>query len=256
MEVEDDGHMKVVSARGGTLTSWGGARVDNRLSHPALVDKVMTLYLQNDNIVNKEIDKTLIRKAINDYILELENNPELTSLEAKRKFITMSSWVLRSTSGSIFIDDEDNVYPGTIRVWLSDKGIKLERYGTRTAKKSKSLDNFASLLFPDSKLGDPDVIEKLTTVGAIKYFDEAITVEDYQSIGKQPEQVGDVKFKQVAKMKISNLSESARLHVDNNSILRMTEDEVNDVYNQINMEEYVDLIANFAEVWQNKLQVS
>ena len=48
-EVHANGEMEIVSARGGTLTSWQGARVDNRLSHPALVDKVMTKYLLNEN---------------------------------------------------------------------------------------------------------------------------------------------------------------------------------------------------------------
>lgn len=230
--------MKVVSARGGTLTSWQGARVDNRLSHPALVDRVMTIYLQNENVVNGSINKELIKKALNEYKSQVD----------EKTYITMASWVMRSTSGSIFIDSSNEIHPGTIRTWLAKDGVKLSRYGTRTARISKGLTSHASKLFPTSKLGDPDVIAYLTDVDAIdKYFEPGITVAEYKNM--EPGQ----SFKHVAKMKISNLSDTANVMINNHSIIEMSDDEVHNIYEQLNEDEYVDLIASFAEVWHNIL---
>ena len=126
---------KVTSARGGTLTSWSGARVDNRLSHPAIVDKVMTYYLQLTDLKG-DVDQAKIKQALKQYydnpviLDEFKDFPDAS----KRTFVYMASWVMRSTSGSIFIDSNDKIYPGTIRVWLTKSGPSLKRYTTRKAK--------------------------------------------------------------------------------------------------------------------------
>lgn len=238
MEME---HGKVVSARGATLTSWKGARVDNRLSHPALVDRVMTYYLQNDNIVNKMVDKDLIRKALDEYL----------STASKREFVLMASWVLRSTSGSIFIDDSNNVHPGTVRGWLSKTGVRLEKFGTKSARKSATYDSWANTMFGSTRIGNPEIIEKLSELGILeKYFTRAVTVDQYRTI--DPSQ----SFYTVASSKISNLSDSAKLHIDNRSVLNMSDEEIDDIYSQIDKDEYVDMIADFAKVWHNSLLAS
>ena len=94
MEMEDG---KVISARGASLTSWNGANVDNRLAHPALVDKVLTLYLQHDNIVDAPVDKKLILQSLQQYhdkIDVLEVFKDYPDAE-KRTFVYMASWVMR-----------------------------------------------------------------------------------------------------------------------------------------------------------------
>lgn len=202
----------------------------------------MTIYLQNDNIVNRGVNKELIRKAIYEYIDELKGD--------KRQFVLMSSWVLRSTSGSIFIDDQNQIYPGTIRAWLSNDGVHIDKYGTRKTKMTKSVKEYASKLFADTKLGDPDIIEFLTDLDAIdKYFDKAINAGQLKEY-EESNMSGHI----VAKMKVSNLSDSARLHIDNNSVLKMSDQEIEHIYNQLSIDEYVDMIEDFAKVWSNELK--
>ena len=64
MEMEDG---RITSARGGTLTSWNGADVDTRLAHPAISDKVLTIYLQNSDLLDGPVNKKEIRKALDTY---------------------------------------------------------------------------------------------------------------------------------------------------------------------------------------------
>ena len=58
----------------------------------------------------------------------------------------------------------------------------------------------------------------------------------------------------VTKMKISNLAETANVTINNNSIIEMSDEQVNEIYEHISEDEYVDLIASFAEVWHNQLK--
>ena len=243
MEIEEDGRYKVVSARGGTLTSWGGARVDNRLNHPALVDLVLTRYLQNDHIADKEISPELIRQALDESIESIIIN------KSKRDLVIMASWVMRSTSGSIFIDNHDVVYPGTIRTWLSNSGVTLERYGTRKTKVTKSIEAHSKQLFPDVKIGDPEVVSHLTELGLIdKYFTTAALSREVDSYKQSGESLAVV-----AKMKISNLPENAKLHIDNSSLLTMSDEDIENIYKQLDFDSYVELIAKYAKVWHNTL---
>ena len=44
--------------------------------------------------------------------------------------------------------------------------------------------------------------------------------------------------------------------MDNTSVLNKTEQELMEIEAQLDWDEYVDLIANFANVWRNELQPS
>lgn len=255
----------VTSASGATLTSWAGAQVNKRLSHPALVDKIMTLYLQNDGILDGEANLDKIREALTAY----HNHPEILDVfkkypdAEKRTFVYMSSWVMRSTSGSIMIDDLNHIYPGTERVWLTKTGRHLSRYATRKQKPSATLEEFASKLFPESKLGNPDLIQYLTDVEAYgKYFDNAITVKDYlaqrqKTINDRGKAVygGDSVYT-IGQSKISHLGDTATVYLNNASIIRMSAQEIDQIYGQIDLEQYVHMIGEFAKVWQNRLEKS
>ena len=244
---------KVTSARGGTLTSWSGARVDNRLSHPAIVDKVMTYYLQLTDLKG-DVDQAKIKQALKQYydnpviLDEFKDFPDAS----KRTFVYMASWVMRSTSGSIFIDSNDKIYPGTIRVWLTKSGPSLKRYTTRKAKPSKSFTKFAEMLPKTSKIGDPDLLTYLTRVNALdKYFTRAATVEEYlQNI---PDNISTYV---VAKAKISGLPDKAHLLTNNNSLLKMSEKDIDDIYQQLDLSMYAEMISEFAKVWQNPVKKS
>lgn len=244
---------KVTSARGGTLTSWSGARVDNRLSHPAIVDKVMTYYLQLTDLKG-DVDQAKIKQALKQYydspviLDEFKDFPDA----AKRTFVYMASWVMRSTSGSIFIDSNDKIYPGTIRVWLTKSGPSLKRYTTRKAKPSKSFTKFAEMLPKTSKIGDPDLLTYLTRVNALdKYFTRAATVDEY--LKNIPDNISTYV---VAKAKISGLPDKAHLLINNNSLLKMSEKDIDNIYQQLDLQMYAEMISEFAKVWQNPMKKS
>lgn len=242
MEVVDG---KVTSAKGGIIGSWKGAAVDQSLSHPALVDRILTDYLQKVDL-DKPVDHDVIRQCIIDYAVK----------EDRRRFIYMASWVMRSTSGSIFIDDRDNVHPGTVRVWITKGGVKFTRYNARAQKvmerkadgKMSTLDEYASQLMPGSYLGKPEVMERLTECGVDigRQFPKVPTVQQYLA---NRESAGSVYV--VSETKISNLHDDDRLYIDNRCIDDLPEDEINDIFRMFDLEGYVRMIGEFAKSWHN-----
>lgn len=266
MEMEDG---QITSARGGTLTSWNGADVDTRLAHPAISDKVLTIYLQNSDLLDGPVNKKEIRKAIDTYhdnidvLKEFKDYPDAE----KRTFVYMASWVMRSTSGSILIDENDTIYDGTIRTWLTSNGHTLSRYMMRKSKPSARLDEWANKLFPDTRLGDPDLISYLTDIGAYdKHLTKAITVEDYLNTRVKEEKNGKTIYRMpeggeksvpiIAESKVSNLPDGAYVTISNESLLKMSEEDIDAIYQQINFDHYVELIAEKAKAWHNVLKTS
>lgn len=250
MEMKDG---RVVSARGGTLTSWKGARVDNRLAHPALVDKILTMYLQNENVLDGPVNKAFIRKALDEYfanpvvIDEFKNYADAE----KRTAVYMASWVMRSTSGSIMVDSNDRILEGTHRAWLTNTGTGLKRYASRKLKPSATLDEFAAQLFDNIRLGNPELIRYLTRIGAYNHFSDAITVGEYRAVRNNPETVPII-----GESKISNLPDNAKVEINNESILKMDESSIDAIYQTLDIDMYVELIAEFAKVWHNTLEAA
>ena len=249
MEMENG---KVTSAKGGTLNSWKGAQVNTSLSHPALVDRILTDYLKEADL-SKPVDTGIIRKCLQKYM----------ETEEHRHFVYMASWVMRSTSGSIFVDSADNVHKGTIRVWLSHTGIRLTRYNTRAQQCSSTTDEYAKQLFSDSIFGKPGVVTYLSSVGALEgTFAKAITAGQYLETRERAlGETGSWKDSRcsvpvLSDTKIANVSETMRFYINNESIYEMTDDEVDAIFVNIELEEYVALIATFAKTWHNSLAAS
>ena len=241
MEVVDG---KVVSAKGGTLGSWKGAAVDQSLSHPALVDRILTDYLPHVDL-GGQVDYDLIRKALIRY----------AATEDRRRFVYMASWVMRSTSGSVFIDDTGAVYPGTVRVWLTKGGVKFTRYNARatsTANKAdgtNTLDTYASQLLPGSYLGKPEVMAYLADKIDIKQcFPKVPTVAEYWE-----QKASQKSVYIVSETKISNLHEDDRLHIDNRCIDELPDADIRQIFETFDLEGYVRMIGEFAKPWHNPL---
>ena len=241
MEVVDG---KVSSAKGGIIGSWKGATVDQSLSHPALVDRILTDYLQKADL-DSPVNHDIIRECLINYAAK----------EKRRRFIYMSSWVMRSTSGSLFIDNKGTVYPGTVRVWLTKSGVKFTRYNARkqstkdNSDGSNTLDNYAAELMPGSYLGKPDVMEYLADkIDIGKCFPKVPTVQQYRETKGQIDSVYIV-----SETKISNLHKDSRLHIDNRCIDDLPENDVMDIFRNFDLEGYVHMIGEFAKSWHNEL---
>lgn len=241
MEVVDG---KVTSAKGGIIGSWKGATVYQSLSHPALVDRILTDYLQEADL-DKDVDHDIIRKCLIRY----------AATEDRRRFIFMSSWVMRSTSGSIFIDDKGTVYPGTVRVWLTKGGLKFTRYNARVQSTknnkngSNTLDEYAAQMMPGSYLGKPETMEYLADkidIGAC--FPNVPTVQQYREIKDKVKSVYIV-----SETKISNLHNDDRLYIDNRCIDDLSENEITNIFRLFDLDGYVRMIGEFAKSWHNVL---
>lgn len=235
---------KVTSAKGGIIGSWKGAAVAQSLSHPALVDRVLTDYLQKVDL-DGEVDHDIIRQCLIDYAAK----------EDRRRFIYMSSWVMRSTSGSLFIDNKGTVYPGTVRVWLTKDGVKFTRYNARVTKTANNangtntLDEYASQLMPGSYMGKPETMEALgDKIDIGKCFPKVPTVQQYREI---KDKVPSIYI--VSETKISNLHQNDRLHIDNRCIDELPEADVLDIFRNFDLEGYVRMIGEFAKSWHNPL---
>lgn len=241
MEVVDG---KVTSAKGGIIGSWKGAAVEQSLSHPALVDRVLTDYLQEVDL-DGEVDHDVIRKCLINY----------AATEDRRRFVYMASWVMRSTSGSLFIDNTGEVYPGTVRVWLSKGGVTFTRYNARVQKTSdnangtNTLDSYAAELMPSSYLGKPETMEFLADkIDIGKCFPKVPTVQQYREIKNQVPSVYIV-----SETKISNLNPDDKLHIDNRCIDNLPEEEITNIFRTFDLEGYVRMIGAFAKSWHNTL---
>lgn len=244
MEVVDG---KVSSAKGGIIGSWKGAQVYQNLAHPALVDRVLTDYLQKVDL-DGPVDQKLIRQCLIEY----------AATEDRRRFVYMSSWVMRSTSGSIFIDDKDMVYPETVRVWLAKGGLKFSRFNAKkqSTKNNKdgsnTLDEYASQLMPNSYLGKPEVMEYLADkIDIGKRFPNVPTVRQYQEAKSQLNSVYIV-----SEMKISNLHPEDRLHIDNRCIDELPKEDIVNIFQAFDLDGYVRMIGEFAKSWHNILKAA
>ena len=152
------------------------------------------------------------------------------------------------------------LFRSTVRVWLSKTGVSFTRYNTRSQKCGATTDEYAKQMFPGSYFGKPEIVEYLSDIGALENpFPKAITVEQYQTIRNQcignSLTWGDVKknVPMISETKISNLSNTTKLYINNECINDMSDAEINGIYQNIDLEEYVALIAIFAQTWHNSL---
>lgn len=230
---------RVASAKGGTLNAWKGANIANSLSHPAIIDVILTKYLQRIDL-DKPVDNTIIKDCL------LEFQKETT----KKDFVHRTAWIMRSTSGSIFVDSYDNVHKGTLRTWLSKDGVSLTRYGTRSVQKGETTERYASELFDTAKFGDPEVVHYLASINAFENtMPKAITTKEYKESKTKSVYT-------VSEMKVTNLEENMRLHIDNRAIKDMNEQEIDKIYSNIELDDYVSMIGVFAKTWHNTIEPS
>lgn len=245
----DSENQKVLSARGASLTSSGGPVVDKRLTHPAIVDAVLVRYLQNEDIVDKPIDKSLIQKAFLEYRQSCD----------RFTFIKMTAWVMRSTSGSIFIDSNENVHTGTIRTWLTKSGLYLTRVATAKRAPSDNYDALSRGVEPGDPVCNADLLKRLKKLGVVSRFPDAITAGEYQNFPDYElpnSQRTSPSVSILGEQKISNLSPTAKVLIDNSSLFEKSDEELQAIEAQLDYNEYVDLIAQFAQAWRNVLQES
>ena len=105
---------------------------------------------------------------------------------------------------------------------------------------------------PDkAPVGDPVVVSRLGRLNVLDKFADAISVGEYRTLngyGKPNDQREKGSVSILGEQKISNLSHTAHVHMDNTSLFKKTEEELQEIEAQLDTEEYVDMIANFATI--------
>lgn len=237
---------EVVSARGGTLTSHAGPRIDKRLSHPALCDAVLVKYLSHPGVTDKEIDEALLDQSYQAVLDHYDH----------REFLFMAGWVLRPTSGSLFVQDNTIVHKGTLRVFLTKEGSTLRRYNTIARKPSLNFDLEADQLNEYDPMGNAEDVKKLMELDVISHWPDVITVRGYKEVGqygKPNKERTNGSLPMLSSVKITNLNDEDRLTFENRSLVDLDDETVDKLYHGLNHQSYKQLVRETIKLWQNTL---
>ena len=241
---------EVLSARGGTLTSHEGPRIDKRLSHPALCDAVMVNYLSNTGVVNRQVDTQLMQDAYRQFLGSV----------SKRDFLLMAGWLLRPTSGSLFIETDPSgqkaARKGTLRAFLTQSGSDLARANTVKKNPSISFDQMVNQLPPEAPAGEPELVRTLASLGALDHWPNLLTVAGYNQVAQVgvPNKERDCpSVPLLSTAKISGLDPRRKVTLDNRSLIDLSDDQVDQLFANIDHFGYLDMCLETAKLWQNQL---
>ena len=96
-------------------------------------------------------------------------------------------------------------------------------------------------------------------LNVVSRFPDAITAGEYQNFpdyGLPNNQRTSPSVSILGEQKISNLSPTAKVLIDNSSLFEKSDEELKAIEAQLDYNEYIDLIAQFAQSWRNVLQES
>lgn len=234
---------QVVSAKGGSVTEHGGATVRSRNTKPTLIDKLLVMYISEEGNVDKDFDSNRALELLKEY------RNSVSELE----FLKMAAWVMRPTSGSIFITEDEEIFDGTIRSFLVKEGIKLKRFNTTMTKASVTMDEYVNELSDDDIYGEPEAVKLVTKLNLTEKFKKAVTVDYYKNncdFGK-PNNLRSISVPTLKKLKISNLSDNMSVTIENDSLLEMDDELIKKYYNQLDLDAYVEVTKEAFSSWQN-----
>lgn len=252
-------HKGKVSAKGGDLTASNGATIDKSLDHVALADVVLAKYLQAHEHIPGGMDAPKDEDLMRAILLEYMKS------EDKHRFLWMASWVMRSTKGSVRIDQDGKLYEGTIRVWMTKTGSALEKIAVNKTKVTTALVQQAQSLVASGNgnrpLGDDNTIDQLFQAGAGHLMEKATTAKDLVDkvieVNARGGSIADLESIPVVKRgKIPKYPIGALMTLHNESIWDMTDEEADAILAQLDIDQYVTAISNAATNWHNVLQPS
>lgn len=229
-----------IKASGGALNNYKGATVKTRSTKPTLTDVISAKYLTIDGTIEREFNEELALKLIEDY----KNSVD------KKEFLKTVGWLFRPTSGSVFVDNNNEVHKGTIRGYITHKGNTLRKLNTYTEDATTNIDNLIEDLADTDLFGTKEAIDIINNNNLAEHFkDKALTTEVYkETILKRTE---NMKVPTLKVVKVTNTNDNMRFTFDNHSIYRMTDEEIDNIIDNLNYKEYVSLIRQNVKSWQN-----
>ena len=127
----------------------------------------------------------------------------------------------------------------------------------------KKFNQFLTELPDDAPLAEPDTLVRLYKLlgkdEVHKHWPNTMSVAEFEQYKADLLEQGATKIPSVPtlkKAKISNLGDNMKLHLDNSSLIKKTDEEIDKIYDKLNLDSYVDMTAEFTEKWVNVLQAS
>lgn len=267
MEIVDG---KITSAKGGSLTSHAAPSLENSLDHPALIDRMLAVYLSEyPEAVNKPFNRAFARTIIPKLY---ENYREKNDLVG---FLKMFQWILASSEGTlrfIYEIETDGILTSAQaidhfnRIFLiKNNQIIQHRYALATKQKiqDKKVQKLRELCSKQNRTNEEneEILLTLPTSNATAYhlFSESYG-QEMQIYAKPaytlkecalltPEMVPTYTVIS-GKIKMLELEQNALKYNDN--LLTLTDAEINKIFSQIDTEAYIDILeATFTKSWQN-----
>ena len=235
--IEVDGDK--IKASGGAVKNYAGATIKTRSVKPTLTDVITTKYLIQDNVVGQPFNRELAESLIYEYRDSVN----------KREFLKNVAWLFRPTSGSVFVIDNDDIQKGTMRGYITNNGSSVQRLVANNMNASETTDNLATQLADTDIFGTPEALKLAKDHDLLEHFKEkTITNELYkETVLNRKEKVSVPVLKT---MKVANTTDTMRFTFDNHSIMRMSDEECDNIIENLNYQEYVRLVENNVNKWK------
>lgn len=253
IEMEDDVE-EIISASGGTLSCRQGPNPTKALAHPAIIDWAMTEYLIVSSIRYKTtaldlpFDDTIGRSILTQSVARISNEIDKSTNEPKgrREVLRMFQNVLASSPSSktyIFATSDEN--PGKPIIMQHYNRVFIMKDGTpgtvhlhsATAKKLTPA-QIKKRRANNERLEQHDPIASLVLTACGENLNE---LND-----------GDGSIKEATVKKVSGVEEEWSMLVLNKSLFELTDEEVDELLANIDIEKYLGLLhEGFEKNWMN-----
>lgn len=263
LESEANDKTQLASAKGGSLTSWNGPSTSNSLDHPAIIDRILAMYmLKKENPINSEFDRPFAEKEFTLFIQNTEPSEIMRFLQFpfvsspnKGRIIFKAIYNNNETkpTGHELLSNVNRGY--LVKDTASDYTLKMTKLNV--VQKATVNKRLKDLNISDPSFGDFINIDPLADI----ILKESMLEKDYNSLINTPYDSktnkkgtpSNEKPRDITIGKISNLNEDQRIYIFNDDLQTLTKNEVyNFIKEKLDTKAYIDLVqTKFEEQWQN-----
>ena len=138
----------------------------------------------------------------------------------------------------------------------------MKRYSAQKMKPEKAFRTYLETLPDNAPIGEPNTVTKLCSLMDINEiwsrWDGLLTPKQFEAMEQHADLTGEAlpSLPALKEVKIAKLAEDVKVRIDNRSIHKMTDDEVNELYESLDFEAYVQMVAETTLKWRNVLKAS
>lgn len=253
---------KIIAANGGSLACWEGPDPTKSLSHPAIMDYILTQYLMGivDNYgeeglllpYNPEIGLDLMRQA-----MALESKTK----KGKIHLLTMFQNVIVSSTGSItynfaiptgksLLENDDAAYEASYSLNHCDRVFIMDKSADKLMPTVHIRAAVARVITPATEKARANRGERMTQDN-----DLALKILAENSVGpKDFRNAANGKQREAMVKKITNVEPDWHMYIDNRSLHEMDEKDIDLILDNLSLTCYNYLIeSTYNKNWRNNL---